>query len=116
MASQGTLRADWEGAKRQLAAVGMEMKPFSKNLGPALDAFESARKVYEKVPGTDPGKSDKARKAVIPKAKAAGHIATGYLGLIKDLDKLCIDQRQKRALRIASSTLMAINTELERSI
>ena len=115
MASKGELRAQWESKKKQLAAIGMEMKHFNKNLGPALDAFEAAREEF--LQSKNSKTEDALRKAIAPKAKAAGKIATEYLQLVNDLEKLCSgkdpkSKASKDALLAASFQLMAFNREL----
>jgi hypothetical protein len=108
MAMKDSQRESWANAKRRLASVGMEMKPFSRGLGPALDAYERAVKDYDNTPGTDPAKVDKARAAVKSAAVAAGRIAVEYQGLLIKLEKLCVDPRQKPVLTEATATLMTI--------
>ena len=119
MASKGELRTEWETTKRQLAAVGMEMKLFNKNLGLALDAFESAREEFLK--NQNPMAEDKLRKAVAPKAKAAGKISTEYLEWVNELERICSgkdpkSKASKDALLAASHKLMAFNRELAKWI
>ena len=109
-----TLREKWESAKRKLDALGFQTKKlFNKGLGPALDAYERAFKSYENIPGTDPVKQDKARKAKNQAAVTAGDIIDKYGKEINGLERLSNIPAPKSAFKETSMTLVQIKKALE---
>lgn len=109
-----TLREKWESAKRKLDALGFPTKKlFKKGLGAALDTYESACKSYDKIPGTEPAKLDKARRAKHQAALAAGDIIDKYGDEVNGLERFSNVPAPKSAFKEASMTLVQIRAELK---
>jgi hypothetical protein len=89
----GILRKQWEDIKLKLKAGGIDTKPFTFGLGPALDACEVAdEKFYKAKGGPD---HLKAEKALNEKATAAFKIAALYGKHIKILESNLADEEKK---------------------
>lgn len=109
------IRRKWEKAKSKMQKAGLDVKlSFKKSLGPALDAYDTAKKKLGNAPGTNPPKVDQARSDVKKAAKKALGIVGGYQKTTGFWMKNAGNANLKNAAKEADNLLIDINLRLQR--
>ena len=97
-------RAEWKTHKSNMEKAGIKMTDIADkaNFGPALDAFEKAEDAFDKAPGTDQKKIEKAEAEVKKTAAAAVAAGQKYLQVLDHLEKATHDPKHKKALELVT--------------
>jgi hypothetical protein len=103
----GHMRDQWVAAKKTLDGVKVDTKKlFKEDLGPALDAFETADQHYDNISGKAKQDAiDAARKARKAAAEKAYKIAASYVAAVKLFESGMKDPNTKKLLDKALSVL-----------
>lgn len=98
-------RKVWREWKQKLEAAGVQVSQLDKvGFGPALDAFAKSQETYDRTPGVNPGKVEKANKARVASAAVAIQKGQRYLHALDFLEKNSQGQ-QKKVLELATMWL-----------
>ena len=106
-----TLRSDWQSQKRLLEKAKVDVKLFKDDLGPRLDAFETAEKKVDAAKGTylkgDP-QMIKLRADLKTACDKLAPTAVEYEHNLKYLVDHATDSAQKPPLKSASNFMFEV--------